>query len=60
MTPPETFVRQYCLGHGADVIVVVARVGLTAFAMARGRALVDELPAYQRFYFADYRALAHA
>ena len=43
MGPWETFVRYFRLGHGADVVVVVARAGLTAFAVTHGRALVDEL-----------------
>ena len=60
MNPRETFVRCYCIGNGADVVVVVACTGLAAFPAARGRALVDELPAHQRIYFADHRTLAHA
>ena len=42
------------------MIVVVARAGLAAFAVACGGAFVDELPAYQRINFADDSALAHA
>ncbi|MCL2746938.1 MAG: hypothetical protein FWE48_07640 [Coriobacteriia bacterium] len=40
--------------------MVVACAGLTAFAVAHGRALADELPAHQRIDFGDHRALAHA
>ena len=60
MNPQETFVRHFCIGYGADVVVVVARAGSAVLAVPCGRALVDELPAHQRFYLADDRALAHA
>ena len=58
MDPQETFVRHFRLGNGTDVVVVVARAGLTAFAVARGHALVDKLPAHQRIYFDDLRRRA--
>ena len=42
------------------MVVVIARAGPAAFAVASSHALVDELPAHQRFYLADHSALAHA
>ena len=48
VNPHETFVRHFGFSYGADVVVVVARAGLAAFAMARGHALIDELFAHER------------
>jgi len=45
--PSETFVRHFCFGHRADVVVVVRRADLAALATACGHALVDELPPHQ-------------
>ena len=60
MNPRETFVRHLRHCEGPDVIVVVARAGFTAFAVASSAALVDELLPHQRIDLGDHRALAHA
>ena len=60
MNPQETFVCRYSFGDGTDVIVVVRCADFTVFAAASRAALVYELPAHQRIYFADDCGLAHA
>jgi len=60
VTPQETFVRYFCLGYGAQVVVVVGGADTTTLTQTGGRALVDELPSHQRINFADHCALAHA
>ena len=42
------------------MVVVIRRANFAALTAACGRALVDELSAYERIYFADHRTLTHA